>query len=293
MTKLIENTTGANAPNVATTDENLSVNDMFQQALIPSLGRQIFPVRHIHGPTAALFNIRKKPDIPATGATPLIPVNDVELLRSEVICEPSNSISTGITQEAIQDLKSQYGVYANEVIGKMLRALANKQENASTLAFLNNVSLLGPNLTRSLPTNPRTTMFEIVGRVNELVAQMNMPDYRTYHAFVVLPFAIAGSLMSLAEYVNGSFGEELHLLTIGKIKVYVNPDPTATDAYVGLHDDDMSKSSGVFSPYMSEIVGSRNADTGEEGFHIYNRYAITASPLHLPGEEMFHRFTIL
>jgi len=291
MSKLIENTTGANAPNVATTDENLSVNDMFQQALIPSLGRQIFPVEQIHGPTAALFNIRKKPDTVIGGV--VTQVNDVELLRSEVICEPSISISTGITQEAIQDLRNQYGSNANVIVGNMLRGLANRQENASTIAFLNLKSLVGPNLTRSVPTNPRTTMFEIIGRTNELVAKMNIPDYRSYHAYIVLPFSIAGSLMSLAEYVNGKFGEELHLLTIGKIRVYVNPDPLATDAYVGLHDEDMSKSSGVFSPYMSDVVTSINADTGEEGFHIYNRYALTASPLHTPGEEMFHRFTIV
>jgi hypothetical protein len=46
--------------NVATTDENLTVDAMFQQSTMPSLGRQIFSVIPMNGPTAAIFNIKKK-----------------------------------------------------------------------------------------------------------------------------------------------------------------------------------------------------------------------------------------
>ena len=71
---LVEDTTGAASPNVATTDQNLTVGQMFQQTSLPSLGRSIFEVMPITGPTAGLFNLRKK-----AGTT------NFELIRKNVL----------------------------------------------------------------------------------------------------------------------------------------------------------------------------------------------------------------
>ena len=60
VTGLVEDTSTPAAPGIETTDENLSVDQMFQQATLPSLAKQIFSVQPMHGPTAALFNILKK-----------------------------------------------------------------------------------------------------------------------------------------------------------------------------------------------------------------------------------------
>jgi len=284
---LLEDTTGPNAPEIATTDENLSVDAMYQQAALPSLGRQIFSVIPMNGPTAALFNIRKK-----SGTT------DFELVRAEVEVEPSTSIHTGISQEAIQDLKAQYGKEVGTVVGTLLRGLANDQENEATLAFLasNSVEItVGDALDLTESTNAEYNAFEIQQKVHELVLRANSKTMRTYESFCVLPYTTAATFAALNNYVGGMDKDErgLFIAEIGNTKYFMNPDPTATTAYVGLKDSlNPSKSSAVFSPYRSEVVEATNANTGEATYHIYNRFAITASPLSEAGNEMLFKFTI-
>jgi hypothetical protein len=55
---LVENTDGPEAPNVASTDSNITVGQMFQQTSLPSLGRSIFEVIPTQGPTSGFFNLR-------------------------------------------------------------------------------------------------------------------------------------------------------------------------------------------------------------------------------------------
>jgi len=298
MSKILENTQGSADVNVATTDENLTVEQMFQQVKLPSLGREIFSVQPMHGPTAALFNVRHRISQPGNLVTPAN-ANDFQLIRSEVACFPSVAISTGVTQEMIQDLLSQYGSEANRIVGTLLRSLANDAENVDTLAFLAANSLVGPSLTLSPATraNAELTLFEVTKRVQELVLKINSTGLKTFEAFAVLPAQELAGVMSLANYAQGEVQESntsLFVAKIGKTKFYLNPDPLSTTAYVGLLDPfNMSKSSAVFSPYEETVVNGTDPVTGAEHYHIYNRYAITASPLHIPGEEMLHQFNII
>jgi len=284
LTKVLENLATPAVQSVATTDENLSVDSMFQQSRMPSLGRQIFSVVPMHGPTAALFNLKKKPL-----------TNDIELLRTNVAVYPENSILTGLTQEVVQDLKSQYGKEANNIIGKLLRGLANDDENIKTQAFLSTHSLAGANLVLSNRANAELNLFEITQRVQELVLQSNIHGLRTYEAYAVLPYSVMGGIMALSKYAGGDEKERgLFIASIGQTKFYVNPDPLATIAYVGLKStDNSSKSSAVFSPYQSTIVEAVRPNSGDIAYNIFNRYAITASPLHVLGEEMMHSFAIV
>lgn len=81
---------------------------------------------------------------------------------------------------------------------------------------------------------------------------------------------------------------------VGRTKFFLNPDPTSSVCYVGLCDQrDPSKSSAVFSPYVSEVVQTTDYDTGEDSYHIFNRFAITASPLHVTDNEMLYKFTVV
>lgn len=281
---ILEDTTGANAPNIATTDENLSVDSMFQQKSLPSLGRQIFSVIDVNGPTAALFNIKTKAS-----------KDGFELVRAEVEVFPSKSINTGIVEESIQDIFTQYGKDAQNVIGTMLRGLANQDENEKTLQFLENKSLSTPNLTLSDSTNARNNLFEISQKVQELVLKANSKYMRTFSCYCVLPQKFAASILSLDSYINGHESEvnDLFVGTVGKTKFYMSTDPTSTMAYVGLKDEiDASKSSAVFSPYTSNVTTSQDPDTGEQKYFIFNRYAITQSPLHTVGDELMFKFNI-
>lgn len=281
---LVEDTSTANAPNIATTDENLSVDQMFQQSSLPSLGRSIFPVIPMHGPTAALFNIRKKPG-----------TNDFELLRNNVEVYPSESIKTGLTQETIQDMRNQYGKEANNVIGSLLRGLSNDQENTRTLAFLDTNSLADTDLILTNSKNAEQNVFEITQRVQELVLKTNSKSLRSYSAFAVVPYKALGGVMALNEYVGSNVNSEfgLFITRIGKTSYFLNPDATSTTAYVGIKDINPSKSSAVFSPYKSTVTVALDPDTGNQVNHIFNRFAITQSPLHTASDEMLHKFTVV
>lgn len=282
---LVENTTGPNDANVATTDENLSADAIFQQSILPSLGRQIFPVVTMHGPTAAIFNVKKK-----------AASNDIELVRSNVECFPSVSIGTGITKEAIQDLLSQFGKDGVQLVGNLLRGLANEQENTQTLAFLATYAADYGTLQLSNSLNAETNLFEISQRVSEIVLQMNSKNLRTYEAACVLPYKNAAAIMTLGNYAGGDNSDSrgLYIGQVGLTKFYMNPDPTATAAYVVLKDsENASKSSGVFSKYQSNVIEATDPDSGQNTYFIYNRFAIGISPLHETGNEMVYKFTIL
>lgn len=283
---LVEDTTGANAPNIATTDENLSVDAMFQQSSLPSLGRQIFSVVPMHGPTAALFNIQKN------GADKFV------VLRNEVEVFPSKSINSGLTREVVQDLMSQYGKEGSRIVGNLLKSLTNDQENEKTIEFLEDNCLNVPDLQLTDSLSIETNMFEITQKINELVLKANTKNLRTYEGFCVLPYYAGASVAGLSTYVGGAEGEKdergLFLAQIGQIKYYMNPEPTSTMAYVGLKDSKNSgKSSAIFSPYMSNVTETVDPDTGNETYFVFNRFAITESPLHQNGNEMLFKFNIL
>lgn len=270
------------AGDIAQTDENLNVNGIFQQTEMPSLGREIFSVIPMGGPTAALFNIKTDGD-------------KFELLRKEVAEFTPESINTGLTREAAQDMVSQYKM-GNEVVGKLLRGLANTQENTKTLEFLESESKSYDDLELSDSSNAEVNLFEITQRVHELILTMNNKTFRTYDAFAVVPATALGGVMALTEYVGGEDDKYSDLLVakVGRTKFFLNPDPTSSVCYVGLCDQrDPSKSSAVFSPYVSEVVQTTDYDTGEDSYHIFNRFAITASPLHVTDNEMLYKFTVV
>ncbi|WXB47952.1 hypothetical protein WCWAEYFT_CDS0250 [Vibrio phage VB_VaC_TDDLMA] len=285
---LNEDTTGPAAPEIATTDENLSLDKIFQQTDLPSLGRQIFSVLPMTGPTAAIFNIKTDKTNPSD--------KKAVLLRNEVEVYPSESISTGITQEVVQDIRAQYGMFADQIIGKLLRGLANDQENTRTLEFLDAQSLAVQDLQLSDSLNAEVNLFEVTQKVHESVLKMNNKNFRTYEAFAVIPATALGGILGLTQYAGGEEDDRDNLLVtvIGKTKFYLNPDPTSTTAYVGLKDTrNPSRSSAVFSPYMSNIVEATDPDNGNINYHLYNRFAITASPLHETDNEMLYKFNIL
>lgn len=286
LENISEDLTTPASPNVADTDENLSADYLFQQTSTPSLGRQIFSVVPIHGPTGGLFNIRRKAG-----------TNDFQLVRSDVEVFPSTSIKTGLTQEAMQDILGQYGKYGEEVIGKLLRSLANEQEDTKTLAFLAAQSLASGALILSNRASSTINVREINQKVHELILKANTDFRRTFQAYCVLPYWAAASFLvnnsSSDSYDNQRPDDSgLFVGVIGNTKFFMNPDSTATEVFVGLSDYNPSKSAAVFSPYESLVVPAQDPDTGNLSYHLFNRFAITASPLHVAGEEMMFKFDI-
>lgn len=280
MTKLNENKW---VPTIATTDENLSINGIYQQAKLPSLGRKIFTVTPISGPTGAIFNIASKTD-------------GIVLLRNEVEVYdyPVNAPKSKITLEALQDIKSQYGEDGLKLVANYLKGIANDDENTKTIAFLNNNAVATPNITLSEPTLPDLVWREISYKVQQCVLEMNSQHIRTYNAFVVLPYSLGASIMSVFADLHNSELADASSLFIGKSGLtewYVNPLSDDDNIYVGLMDKyGTGRECAVFSPFTNEIKIDTDYETGMQICHIWNRYAITVSPLHSATEPMIMKF---
>lgn len=279
---ILEDLATAGDPNIAQTDSNLSIDNIFQQTNVPSLAREICAVINLTGPSGAIFNIIRK----GTG--------DIKLIRKEVEVFPSEILKTSITREAIQDLKSQFGKDADSIIGTLFRGLSNDVENEKLLTVLSANSKDYGDLQLSDSLNASTTAFELTQRIHEIVLKINQKYQRSYEAFCILPAISMSSFMVLGSYlgsVKDSTG--LFITQIGKTKFYLNPDSTDLFAYVGLHDDNLSKSSLVLSPYQNQILDAVNPDSGDIHYFLVNRFAITVSALHELNNEMLYKFKVL
>ena len=270
-------------PNIETTDQNLSVDSIFQQTNIPSLAREICAVAELKGPTGAIFNIIRKD------------ASSVELIRKEVEVFPSELQKTYITRESVQDLKSQFGKDAESIIGNLFRGLSNDLENEKLLGVLSTNSKDYGDLQLTDSLNASTNAYEILQRTHEIVLKMNQKYQRSYDAFCVLPASVMGSLMGLSQYLNhnGADAKGLFITQINKTKFYLNPDSTDLYAYVGLKDENLSKSSLIFSPYQNQILDSIDSDNSNINYFLANRFAITVSALHKLNEEMLYKFKVL
>lgn len=283
--KLVEDITtpGAGDPNIAQVDQNLSVDNIFQQTNIQSLARQVCSTVQLMGPSGSLFNIIKKPD-------------GFKLIRKDLLEVPSQILKTGITREVIQDLMSQFGKDANTIIGTLFRGISNEIENTTLLDVLKTQGKDYGNLQLTESTNAEMNLFEITQRVHEIILKMNQQYQRTFDAFAIIPYKPLGGIMGLSQYAGAVKKDErgLFITQIGSTKFYLNPDVNDTSAYVGLKDsDNLSKSSLVFAPYINQIMETVDPDSGEVLYFLVNRFALDSSPLHEVGNEMIYKFNIL
>ena len=270
--------------NIAQTDQNLSIDNIFQQTNIQSLARQVCSTAILSGPSGAIFNIVKKNS------------TDFKLVRKEVSCFPSEIVKTSVTREAVQDLKSQFGKDAETIVGTMFRGISNELENEKLFEVLGTECKDYGDLQLSDSMNAELNLFETTQRVHEIVLKMNQKYQRTFDAFAIIPATALGGIMGLSQYAGAIKKEErgLFITQIGSTKFYLNPNVADLNAYVGLKDDDnISKSSLVFSPYQNQILDAVDPDSGDIHYFLVNRFAIASSPLHELNNEMLYKFKVL
>lgn len=280
--QLLEDTTLPNAGNIETTDQNLSIDSMFQQIGTQSLARQISSVVEMTGPTAGIFNIVKKDG-----------ENSFKIIRKDVECFPSKLIKTGLTREVVQDSFSQFGKETEKVVGNLLRGLANQYENEKLFEVLDAECKDYEDLTFSQLNNAEMNFFEITQKVHEIVLKMNTKNQRTYEAFAVIPYLVLAGIMGIKNLTKNNEKEErgLFITEIGKTKFFLNPDVNNLNIYVGLKDsDDVTKSSLIFGKYQSNIIDAVDPESAETQYFLANRFAITSSALHLLDDEMLYKF---
>ena len=282
--KLNEDTVGCTDPNIADTDEIVNIKRLFLQGSLPSLARSALPDLPISGPTGGFVNARKKDG-----------TNDLELVRNNVEVFPSKSIKTGITREAIQDLRATYGEETDKYIAMLLRGLANTQENERFIQFLTDNAYSRDDVHLDAPDRSEDVFFEISQAVERLVLEMNSKSFRTYESFAIMPYHFAASISATVNYnTGGEDYDKLQVSKLGKTKYYISTDANDTSTvFVGLSDkEDVSKSCAIFNHYVTDLVNAVDPETGNSSIHIFNRYAMTMNPLHTEDKPMLLTFKV-
>ena len=275
--------------NIGTADFSFnSLVKAFEELPTLSLVREIAAVVPMKYSTGQIVNIRRQ------GAT-----NSFETVVANLTINTAtaNPIQTGISVEVVQDLQNQYGLDGYKIAANLLKGITDQAENTAFLTFLDANSLATPVLTLTGAGSAETSLFEITQRVQELVIKMNTPSFRTFDAFVILPYKNAASISALSSYVREKELTEERLVVnrIGKTKYYVNPDVTATKAFVGLSDHDknsLGASSVIMGTFPQEVLRSGVQGTFQQNVGLLNRYATAVNPLSTAGVEMLMSFEI-
>ena len=259
-----------------------SLVDAFQELPTASLIRSVAAVVPMKMSTGQIINIKRNSTTDSF---------ETVVATLTVNTATSDPIQTGISIEAIADLKNQYGLDGYTLGANLLKGIADKAENTAFLTFIDANSLAQPVLTLTAPASSEQSLFEITQRVQELVIKMNTPDFRTFNAFAILPYKNAASISALSNYVRGEDAEEKRLIInkMGKTTYYVNPDATATTMYVGLHDtgkSSMGASSVIMGTFPQELLRATEGESFQGKIGLLNRYATALNPLSGGGFEM-------
>lgn len=273
---------------IATSDENLNtLNKLFQQSKLPSLGQNIFTVNELHGPTGAVFSVVTED-------------NTVKIKRKEVEVnnhfDKNNLIRTSITTEALHDMKTQYNEDGIELLSNYLKGLSNDFENEKTLEFLDDNAVVKDTLTLNSEA-PDYVWQTISNHATKLILEMNSKNIRTYDAFVVLPYKLGASIMSLfADLHNSELADKTRLFVgrSGFTEWYINPDYNEESTiYVGLIDkDETGRNCAYFSKYKNDITFATNHENGETYLYIWDRFALTMNPSHTDNNPMLVKFSV-
>jgi hypothetical protein len=212
--------------------------------------------------------------------------------KFKVINTPVTAVSkyadTGFTNEAWQDLQSQFGEDANDICANILSKVSASIETTDTLAFIKANA-------KAMPALVAQTYEQVFTTIGDAIIAMNQVTFRTMKAWVLLPSAIAGNLVVDPNYfLSDALDTKSQYLIykFGNTKFYINPDNTDTNVYVGLNGDEPGTSSLIFSPYQYTISPATNPDSGQNTLFVFNRYAITLNPLSVPGNEMIYKFAL-
>jgi len=283
----IEGATGdlPNAPNIETTDQNLSLPELYQQLSIPSLAESVLFTSKLDGATGAIFNIKKNDE-----------GDGIVLLRNDVEVYPSKPIKSEITTEAVEDIMKQFGINGVKSISEVLRGLSNDDKNTKLLEFLQLHAVKEDETLQLTSSNAKDTYFELTKRIAKSVLSMNTKGVKTYRASIILPYELASIVMGYTDnfaknlpstttyYVGGN---ELH-------DFYINPIATDKNIYIILNDKyTQGKSAGVFAPYQDEIKVSVDPESGQPVYFIFNRFAMGISPLHTVDDPSIKSFTFV
>jgi hypothetical protein len=243
--------------------------------------------------------------------------NKFEIVKQDVNVE-THKISSGFTQEVLEDTKRMFGLSAKTAIGSMLRGVSDYDENMHLMNFIEANATEKPELV--LTADPRDDVLLITQKIGKFVMEMNQYSYKTKEAWAILPRKYIGVFTGYwAGFRMDDIEDEryLYIGKFGRIHLYIDPRDinetmgeftndfnddydieTVSDLdhiYVGLRNEKTpGEGSLVFSPYQYHLEYVTDPDTGETVIHLFNRYGLTNGIFHKPLEQnsILYKFKI-
>lgn len=214
----------------------------------------------------------------------------------------TNKTICKITQEAFDDLEALKKLSDTkiDILADFVEAQCGRKETKKILDLLLSECADGGSVT--LADNIEESHFKLLQKINELVVKINEKQFKTYEAFCVLPQSLpAGVALGISfayDYQmstqEGKESDKYFLGRSGPVKFYVNPDPSVTEAIVGINSTkEHGVSSLIYCPYAINFSTVDDWRDGKRTIAIFTRNGYTINPLHDKVENPYlFKFTI-
>jgi len=255
------------------------IGKMIEEKYKTSLAYEICDVQPLTTSTGSIFTFKK---VLVSGTKYKFTVTKTPV---ETVSKPVN---TGFTTEAWEDMKAQYGKDANDVCASIFGSISGSNETTDLMTLVKANAL-------ALPSGASTDNDEVFERIGEAIVKINQKTFHSMDAWVIAPASIAGyMLLNPNHFLSDSLDTiSTHLVyKFGRTKIFINPDSTDLNCYVGVNAKDPGHSSVIFSPYQYISSTAVDVDTGNTNVFLFNRYALTVNPLHVAGNEMLYKFAV-
>ena len=210
------------------------------------------------------------------------------IIRTAMEVKSRKVIST-LTQEAIQDIISQYGVDAIDIITEILSSETALEIDKEVIDYMKGIATAKTDLvlTNSDSSDLPFAYLSIADRINRELVELSKKHGKNITGFVVCSNNVVAALISAGVMSFGKSGNlDIQLLTdndntVGIMQQYVTviQDKFADEDYVLVgwkQNDDFNGINGnagiIFSPYSLSVHEFNEPESGKTKKMILNRY---------------------
>lgn len=233
----------------------------------------------------------------------------IKIKRSAVEVTTRKLKST-ITQEAIQDLKAQYGEDAEEVLADIMSTEIALEMDKEIIDYMRSIATLKSDLVLT-NTNSADLSYAFRGiatKVNTELVGLSQKHGKNITGFIVCSNKVVSGLISAGVMTFGESGNlDVQILTdnnsvVGVMQQYVTviQDKFAAEDYVlvgwkqtgdGVNGKD-GNAGLIFSPYSMSVNTMVDPETGKVSKLVLNRYGVTRNAYDEGDEDSSDFFSL-
>lgn len=234
-------------------------------------------------------------------------------VKREFVETQTRKLKSVITQEAVQDIQSQYGENAEDVLADIMSSEVALEMDKEIIDYMRSIATIKSDLvlTNSSIADLTYAYLSIASRINKELLGMSAKHGKNITGFVVTSNAVIAGLISAGLMAFGESGNlDNQILTdndntIGIMQQYVTvvQDKFATEDYVLVgwkqHGDGTNGKDGnagvIFSPYNIAVTEWNDPETGKINKMVLNRYGYVRNAYDEGGDinsDFFSTFNV-